>query len=71
MRVSARPTSRPETPFDPHSGAFPLLESHARTSSSETAANNKIKVDRVNTQTNEPLRIVDEKSRFIKYQIIA
>jgi Ca-activated chloride channel homolog len=31
----------------------------------------KIKVELVNTQTNEPLRIVDEKSKPIKYQIIA
>jgi hypothetical protein len=31
----------------------------------------KIKVDLVNPETNEPLRVVDEKSKPIKYQIVA
>ncbi|MBZ5606410.1 MAG: hypothetical protein LAO79_29315, partial [Acidobacteriia bacterium] len=31
----------------------------------------KIKVDLVNPETNEPLRVVDEKGKPIKYQIVA
>jgi hypothetical protein len=31
----------------------------------------KIKVDLVNPQTNEPLKITDEKGKPIKYQVIA
>jgi hypothetical protein len=31
----------------------------------------KIKVELVNPETNEPLRVVDEKGKPIKYQIVA